>query len=154
MAFEVQLGDVMLADAIRDPDLRALLSDAERALNAEDATKAFLITDQAFLKARERWREQHGEARREDSGVGANSAVLHPATPSEPLDHLEVQVFATDMSRYTQLLTTRRQLQIGGPEPDGRRPDPLYCLCSTGFSAGRYLTMATQPSAIRNTGKA
>jgi hypothetical protein len=29
-----------------------------------------------------------------------------------------VQVFATDTSRYTQLLTTRRHLEIGGPEPD------------------------------------
>jgi hypothetical protein len=120
VAFDVHLGDVMLAEAIRDPDLRTLLSEAERALNADDATRAFLITDQAFLKARERWREQHGQARREDSGVGASSAVRFPATPSDPLDHLEVDVFATDMSRYTQLLTTRRHLdlEIGGPEPD------------------------------------
>ncbi len=118
VAFDVQLGDVMLADAIRDVDLRSLLNEAERALNAEDTTKAFLITNQAFLKVRERWREQHGQARREDSGLGASSAVRFPATPSDPLDHLEVQVFATDMSRYTQLLTTRRHLEIGGPEPD------------------------------------
>jgi hypothetical protein len=120
VAFDVQLGDVVLAEAIRDPDLRTLLSEAERALNADDATRAFLITDQAFLKARERWREQHGQARREDSGVGASSAVRFPATLSDSLDHLEVDVFATDMSRYTQLLTTRRHLdpEIGGPEPD------------------------------------
>jgi hypothetical protein len=118
VAFDFQLGDAMLAEAIRDPDLRTSLSEAERALNADDATRAFLITDQAFLKARERWREQHGQARREDSGVGVSSAVRFPATPSDPLDHLEVQVFATDMSRYTQLLTTRRHLEIGGPEPD------------------------------------
>jgi hypothetical protein len=118
VSFGVALGDVLLAEAIRDPDLRASLGEAERALNADDATRAFSITDQAFLKARERWREQLGQARREDSGAGASSAVRFPATPSDPLDHLEVQVFATDMSRYTQLLTTRRHLAIGGPKPD------------------------------------
>ncbi len=118
VAFGVQLDDVMLADAIRDSELRTLLSQAERTLNVGDATKAFLIADQAFLHARGQWREQYGEARREDSGVGASGAVVVPATPSDPVDHLEVQVFATDMSRYTQLLTTRRHLQIGGPEPD------------------------------------
>jgi hypothetical protein len=87
-------------------------------LSERCAKKAFLITDQAFLQARAQWREHYGQARREDSRVGNSGAVHPPVTPSEALDYLEVQVFATDISRYIQLLTTRRHLEIGGPEPD------------------------------------
>ncbi|HEY3946078.1 MAG TPA: hypothetical protein VGL78_12695 [Solirubrobacteraceae bacterium] len=78
VAFNVQLGDVMLAEAIRDVELRSLLNEAERALNAEDTTKAFLITDQAFLQARGRWREQRGQACRQtqDLALAAPFAFL------------------------------------------------------------------------------
>ncbi len=117
VSFGVALGDVLLAEAIRDADLRTLLSEAERVLNADDATRSFLITDQAFLKARQQWREQRqtpGPA----SSSSMSNAPIDPFTLDGALDHQEVGVFATDLSRYTQLLTTRHHLQIGGPEPD------------------------------------
>jgi hypothetical protein len=118
-AFDVSLDEVMLADAIRDEELRGLLSEAERQLNFGEFRSAFRYADQALLNARVLWRSQRDgkyETTRDILRPPGFSSL--PAAPGDPLDQLEVQVFATDMSRYAQLLTTRRHLQIGGPEPD------------------------------------
>ena len=48
----------MLADAIRDEDLRGLLSEAERRLNIGDFRTAFRYADQALPQARVQWRGQ------------------------------------------------------------------------------------------------
>jgi|GEM_PF-2738619 len=118
MAFDVELGDVMLAGAIRDEDLRGLLSEAERRLNIGDFRTAFRYADQALLQARVQWRgQQDGEYGAADGNSRAGGFSSLPAA-GEALDQLEVQVFATDMSRYAQLLVTRRHLQHNGPKPD------------------------------------
>jgi hypothetical protein len=110
VAFGVQLGDVMLAAAIRDDELRELLSQAERELNAGSFVEAFLHADDALSQTRLRWQVQHDYARRYPShGL---------PTAGEALDLVEVQMFAADITAYTQLLTTRRHVETGGPEPD------------------------------------
>lgn len=110
MAFDVELGDVMLADAIRNDKLRGLLSEAERQLNAGDSRTAFRYADGALHEARQLWLVQQDYARR---------APL-PQVPEagDAVDLLEVQGFTSDIAGYTQLLTTRRHVDTGGPEPD------------------------------------
>jgi hypothetical protein len=117
-AFRQSLADVMLADAVRNEDLRDLISRAEQSLHAGDAAAAVLLADSAFQQARRRWQERRHEAAGSVALKYTPSGIPDPWTLDGALDHLEVQVFAADMSRYTQLLTTRRHLDIGGPEPD------------------------------------
>jgi uncharacterized membrane-anchored protein len=64
MAFDIELGDVMLADAIRNDKLRGLLSEAERQLNAGDSRTAFRYADGALHEARQLWLVQQDYARR------------------------------------------------------------------------------------------
>jgi hypothetical protein len=110
VAFGVQLGQVLLADAIRDDQLRGLLSQGERELNAGHSPAAFRYADEALRQARLRWRAQRDYSR------GYASVGL--PTPADAEDQLEVQIFAADMTAYTQLLTTQRHVKTGGPEPD------------------------------------
>ena len=110
MAFDVELGDVMLADAIRNDKLRGLLSEAERQLNAGDSRTAFRYADGALHEARQLWLVQQDYARR--------APLPQEAVAGDAVDLLEVQAFTSDIAGYTQLLTTRRHVETGGPEPD------------------------------------
>ncbi len=110
MAFDVELGDVMLADAIRNDKLRGLLSEAERQLNAGDSRTAFRYADGALHEARQLWLVQQDYARR--------APLPQEAAAGDAVDLLEVQAFTSDIAGYTQLLTTRRHVETGGPEPD------------------------------------
>lgn len=117
-AFGANLNDVLLADAVRDDELRALLSEAERQLNFGEFRSAFRYADQALLNARLQWRRQRDGSYEDNRGSAHANGFSGLPAAGEALDQLEVQVFAVDMSRYAQLLVTRRHLQIGGPEPD------------------------------------
>jgi hypothetical protein len=117
-ALDEQLDEVLLAQAIRDEELRGLLSEAERQLNAGDPRTAFRYADEALHRARLRWLEQRGAARQGDRHLFHGDTPIGLPEAGQPADQLEVQVFAADMSRYTQLLTTRHHLQSGGPELD------------------------------------
>ena len=110
VAFDVELGDVMLADAIRNDKLRGLLSEAERQLNAGDSRTAFRYADGALHEARQLWLVQQDYARR--------APLPQEAVAGDAVDLLEVQAFTSDIAGYTQLLTTRRHVETGGPEPD------------------------------------
>ena len=110
VSFGVALEDVLLADAIRSDELRGLLNQAERELNSGDPSTAFRYVEEALHQARQWWLVQHDYAR------GYASVGL--PIPGDADDRLEVQVFAADMTGYTQLLTTRRHVERGGPEPD------------------------------------
>jgi hypothetical protein len=110
MAFDVELGDVMLADAIRHEKLRGLLSEAERQLNAGDSRAAFKYADGALYEARQLWLVQQDYARR--------APLPHEPVAGDAVDLLEVQAFTSDIAGYTRLLTTRRHVETGGPEPD------------------------------------
>ena len=110
MAFDVELGDVMLADAIRNDNLRGLLSEAERQLNAGDSRAAFRYADGALHEARQLWLVQQDYARR--------APLPQEPVAGDAVDLLEVQAFTSDIAGYTRLLTTRRHVETGGPEPD------------------------------------
>jgi len=110
MAFDVELGDVMLADAIRHDKLRGLLSEAERQLNAGDSRAAFRYADGALHEARQLWLVHQDYARR--------APLPQEPVAGDAVDLLEVLAFTSDIAGYTQLLTTRRHVDTGGPEPD------------------------------------
>jgi hypothetical protein len=118
VSFGVRLEDVLLADAIRDEKLRGLLSEAERQLNVGDYRSAFRYADEALRQARLGWLQQRGSAGQAESKLLFGNTPTQLPRPGDPADQLEVQVFAGDVSPYTQLLTTRHHLETGGPEVD------------------------------------
>lgn len=117
-ALDVRLDDVLLADAVRDENIRGLLSEAERQLNRGEYRAAFRYADEALRQTRLRWLQQRGVAGQAESDLRYGSTPVNLPRPGDPADQLEMQVFASDVSRYTQFLTTRHHLESGGPELD------------------------------------
>ena len=118
-AFGTELDEVLLANAIRDPELRDLIARAEQALVTGDPASAFRLADTAFCNVRQRWHDRRQEINPQTRRVmNTLDGDPDPTSLNGAVDHQEVQVFATDMAPYTQLLVTRRHLSFGGPAPD------------------------------------
>jgi hypothetical protein len=130
-AFGTALANIVLASAVRDPELRAMLTDAERAV--EDAGQSFSASAMAFSVARERWRGQRLAAFAAPSPAG-----YEPILASEEMlvineltqavqgleDVLEVQPFAGDLGEYVWFRRALAERASAGwmPNPqDARR---------------------------------
>lgn len=125
-AFNFPLAEIMLANAVRDPELRARLRCSEQEV-AENPGQAFALALGAFDKARARWRAQR------DAQVSAPSAQLVPSTPPEPplgdvSDLLEVQLFAGDAGEYIWLRRARQEHKWADwtPSPEQARRALLF----------------------------
>ncbi len=121
-AFGVALAEIVLADAVRDPELRAQLEQGEGAL-AEDSAGAFALVVAAFDQARERWRAQ----RRPGAFVPVVQERWLRRDPAADIrdrlrdldDFLEVQLFAGDAGEYVWLRRARDERQSAGWAPSG-----------------------------------
>lgn len=113
-AFRVSLAEILLADAVRDSELRTYLRWSEEALSTERG-RAFQLALEAFDKARERWRAQHELLEFASPSAG-------PLDRSNPLQGvegkfrqldalLEVQPFANDIGEYFWLRRARREFE-------------------------------------------
>ena len=154
-AFETRLMDIVLASAVRDPELRAALTEAERAV-AEDTRRSFSASVGAFNVARERWRRQRVPALTAptpggyEPGLASEEALLSELAGAVRglEDVLEVQPFAGDLSEYVWF---RRALGERASAGLGRQPQKTRAgrLSSwrSGLCAGRF-----SPSAIPTTG--
>jgi hypothetical protein len=118
------LQDLHTADAVDDEELRTLLQEAEKALEAGDAAASFEASWNALERARRRWRTQ-----RERQGRITPNAFTQPfdrlggelRTSVARLDeYVEVSVFATDFGEYVWLSAQRREA-APTTEEDGRR---------------------------------
>jgi hypothetical protein len=130
-AFNTELKDIVLASAVRDPGLRALLTRAEGSV-ADETPQSFRTAEQAFEIARGRWRTQRNAA------VPATSPTyVEPILASDESrmiagltetvasmeDWLEVQPFAGDLSEYIWFRRVGRERASVGwvPEVDDAR---------------------------------
>jgi hypothetical protein len=113
-AFRVPLAEILLADAVRDPELRSYLRWSEEALTVERG-RAFRLALQAFDRARERWRAQHERLEFVPPAAG-------PLVRPDPLRQvegkfrqldalLEIQPFANDIGEYFWLRQARQEFE-------------------------------------------
>lgn len=126
VAFNVPLAEIMLANAVRDPELRARLQWSEQEV-VENPGQAFALALGAFDKARACWRAQR------DAQVSAPSAQPVPSAPPEPplddvSDFLEVQLFAGDAGEYIWLRRARQEHKWADwtPSPEQARRALLF----------------------------
>jgi hypothetical protein len=120
-AFSVPLAEIVLADAVRDPELRTCLRWSEEALQVERG-RSSLLTLEAFDRARDRWREQQGL-------LGFASTPVGPLLGPDPLQGvqgkfrqldslLEIQRFASDIGEYFWLRRARHEFESARWPPD------------------------------------
>jgi hypothetical protein len=118
VAFDVELGEVMVADAVDDLDVRRLLGAAEQALDRQDYAEAKYSAVDAFEAARSRWRGARPRSgvpwydRREQylpEGVTADLERLR--------EQAEVQPFASDYGEYLWLMNQHRRYARSAPVP-------------------------------------
>jgi hypothetical protein len=124
VAFVVDLREVLLAEAVQDPQLKALIREAEVALNGQDAGGAFDCAGRAFSVARRRWHEQQQDAygyMPTQIPFDDDPRWMEPG--ARGADYADVGVFASDLGEYHWLLATRRQVAQGLPAEldDARR---------------------------------
>lgn len=106
-AFNSPVADIVLASAVRDPELRVMLTHAERTV--DDTRQSFSASAMAFNVARGRWRVQRLSALAVPSPGGyepilasEEAFVINELTGAVRglEDVLEVQPFAGDLSEY------------------------------------------------------
>lgn len=113
-AFRVPLAEILLADAVRAPELRNYLRWSEEALAGERG-RAFQLALQAFDRARELWRAQHELLEFVPPAAG-------PLVRPDPLRQvegkfrqldalLEIQPFANDIGEYFWLRQARQEFE-------------------------------------------
>ena len=122
--FSVELHDLSLADAIVTPDVRALLLEAEKALDTYDGDRAFARAMAGFDEARAQWRAQRADAHGPDRATTMNmtpvmgiAAQFGPPQIDPIQDFVEVLPFAPDVGEYYWLLARRSEFE------DPERPD-------------------------------
>jgi hypothetical protein len=125
-AFETELKDVVLASAVRHPELRGMLTSAEVVVS-ENARQSFAASEMAFGIARARWRVQ-----RQAAVPSATPTLVEPVLQSAESqsisdladalgsleDVLEVQPFAGDLSEYIWFQRVSRERASAGWTPD------------------------------------
>ena len=125
-AFNTKLQDIVLASAVRDPELRALLTTAKGSVG-DDTRQSFSAAEQAFGIARARWRTQRNAA-----VPSASPTYMEPILASDESqmignlteavasleDWLEVQPFAGDLSEYIWFRRVGRERASVGWVPD------------------------------------
>lgn len=125
-AFNTQLKDIVLASAVRDPGLRALLTRAEGSV-ADDTRQSFSAAEQAFGIARACWRTQRNAAVPATSPtyvepILASDQSLMIGNLTEAVasleDWLEVQPFAGNLSEYIWFRRVGRERALAGWVPD------------------------------------
>ncbi len=116
-AFGISLDAIVLADAVRDPQLRARLAESEQVLG-EEPSRSLALTLQAFDQGRESWRLQ----RRPERFVPLAGTPLPSANPTADLgkqfreldEFLEVELFAGDGGEYVWLRRAREEHESVG----------------------------------------
>jgi hypothetical protein len=125
-AFNTELKHIVLASAVRDPGLRALLTRAEGSV-ADDTRQSFSAAEQAFGIARARWRTQRNAAVPSTSPTyvepvlaSDESQMLGNLTEAVASleDWLEVQPFAGNLSEYIWFRRVSRERASAGWVPD------------------------------------
>jgi hypothetical protein len=118
IAFDVDLRSVLLAESVEHEDVRLQLTEAEKALEQEDAVGALAATLGAFDAARDAWRPQRlegvGPLRLQYSGLNALGGIdIDPTNVSLNRfeDLSEVQPFAPDIGEYHWLLARRGEFE-------------------------------------------
>jgi hypothetical protein len=122
-AFQTKLEDIVLADAVRDGELRTALRWAEEQITV-NATQSFILSVSAFDTARAKWREQHNVRVFNLAPDGYPDIAPAEAPFREIEDLLEVQAFAGDFSQYTWLRRACEEQERAGWAPsrdDARR---------------------------------
>lgn len=119
-AFAVELRTVLVADAIETDDVRALLVEAERAIQQQDAPAAFAAAAASFDAARGSWRGQRveaiGQLQLQYTGLGRLAGAETDPTNLSLLrfeDLLEVQPFSPDVAEYHWLVARRGEVEQG-----------------------------------------
>lgn len=126
-AFGVPIAEIVLASAVRDPELRTYLRWSEEALSVERG-QAFQLALQAFDSAQDRWQAQH-------ESLELASLPGRPLLRADPLEGvrgkfrqldilLDVQPFVNDLGEYFWLRRARQEFETAGwppSESDERR---------------------------------
>ncbi|MFZ1155703.1 MAG: hypothetical protein WAN93_12450 [Solirubrobacteraceae bacterium] len=130
-AFRVRLDKILLADAVRDSELRNYLRWSEEALSVERG-RAFKLALEAFDRARGRWRAQHEmlEFTPPPGGPLVRPNPLQGVQGKfQQLDALlEVQPFANDIGEYFWLRRARQEFEAARwpPSHDDERRALLF----------------------------
>lgn len=114
--FGTELGDILLADAVRDAGIRRSLQLAEGQLQ-QDPSESLRLTREVFDTARSLWRAQlHARVLPlYQQPIEWNSQLaVH-----EPIDEFqELQPFASDIGEYVWFWRAGQELDLAGWEPD------------------------------------
>lgn len=121
-AFDRGVGELLLAEAVRDLWLREQIEHAERAIDRGDAGVAFDFAFAALDEARSRWRGQRAVER----PPGPHFTPILGPDPDAALhgqiadldDLLEVQSFSSDLGEYVSLRRAREQAESGWTPED------------------------------------
>ncbi|MDQ5820382.1 MAG: hypothetical protein M3540_02965 [Actinomycetota bacterium] len=119
-AFEVQLRDVLVADAVENEEIRHLLVSAEQALGDDDGSASFSAATEGFDSARAAWRGQRAEAIGQLT-LRASSLSFLGGDETDPVNRslirfeelLEVQPFAPDVAEFHWLVVRRGEVDQG-----------------------------------------
>jgi hypothetical protein len=131
-AFDTPLKDIVLASAVRDLELRAMLTEAEMSV-ASDTHQSFAASTMAFTAARDRWREQRVAA--VSAPIAGGFELILASEESQAINELtgavqslenllEMQPFAGDLSEYVWFRRALGERATAGWEPtenDARR---------------------------------
>jgi hypothetical protein len=105
-AFAIALDDISVVDAVRDPQIKATLIEAEHQLDVDSAS-AFRAVLTAFALALNNWRGQRDAALPSLARGGETPrwpVMLRPPAADETIqDLLEVQPFASSLGEYVWL---------------------------------------------------
>ncbi len=125
-AFNTEMKKMVLASAVRDPELRARLTKAEGSVEA-DTRQSLSASEEAFEIARARWRTQRNAA-----VPSTSPTYIEPILASDESqttgnlaeavasleDWLEVQPFAANLSEYIWFRRVGRERPSSGWVPD------------------------------------